>query len=228
MDYLQFVSYSVSIYSECGGCKGCSFAFASRLELLNHYKLKHPHFGRTIPYPCTYVECPCTFKTWNALIVHQSRIHSTQVSNTQKELCTFSCHLSNCKNLANDRDYFIHIDTHLRRNETVCCMFVGCSFKTNVYGTFKSNKSRHHTPHTVTDFIPGIVKTTTLKSPSVNDSFSDSQDEECVEEEVSDTSLVCNSQHKELPTVIEQQLAAALLKLEYLVLLMNFCKNSAT
>uniref|UniRef100_A0A673C5P2 C2H2-type domain-containing protein n=1 Tax=Sphaeramia orbicularis TaxID=375764 RepID=A0A673C5P2_9TELE len=31
-------------------------------------------------HPCTYSKCPCAFKTWNALIVHQSRMHSTQVS----------------------------------------------------------------------------------------------------------------------------------------------------
>ena len=198
-------------------CKGCSVVVASRSELLNHYKLKHPHFGRTIHYPCTYLKCPCTFKTWNALIVHQSRVHPAQVSPIQKQLSTFSCHLCACKNLANEREYFVHINTHLRRNENVCCMFVGCSFQTNIYGTFKSHKSRRHTPHTLNDFIPGIVKTTTLAWPSLHDSFSDCQEEECVEEEVSDTSLDCKGQHKALPDVIEQQLAAALLKLEYLV-----------
>lgn len=79
----------------------------------------------------------------------------------------------------------------------------------------KSHKSRRHTPHTLTDFIPGIVITTTLASLSLHDSFADCQDEECVEEEVSGTSLDWKGQHKALPSIIEQQLAAALL--EYLV-----------
>ncbi|XP_051800542.1 uncharacterized protein LOC127532612 [Acanthochromis polyacanthus] len=197
-------------------CTGCSVAVPSRSELLNHYRLKHPHFGRTIRYPCTYSECPCTFKTWNALMVHQSRVHSTQYNQTQKELSVFSCHLCPCKNLANEREFFVHINTHLKRNENVSCVFVGCSFQTTVYGTFKSHKSRRHTPHTLTDFLPGIVKTTAVasSSPLLDDLFADRQDEECVEEESSDTSL---DQYKALPSVIEQQLAAALLKLECLV-----------
>ncbi|XP_051250261.1 uncharacterized protein LOC127360044 [Dicentrarchus labrax] len=93
-------------------------------------------------------------------------------------------------------------------------MFVGCSFQTSIYGTFKSHKSRRHTPHTLSDFLPGIVKTTTIASPPLDDLFADSQDEECVLEEVSDSS---RDQHNALPSAIEQQLAAALLKLEYLV-----------
>lgn len=193
-------------------CKGCSATVASRSELLKHYKLKHPHFGRTSRYPCTYSKCPCTFKTWNALIVHQSRVHSTP----HKELSIFSCHLCACKNLTNETEFFLHINTHLKRNENVCCMFVGCDYQSSVYGTFKCHKSRHHTPHTLNDFKPGIVKTTTVAPPS-DDLFADSQDEQCVEEEASDTSLDGINQHKELPSVIEQQLAAALLKLEYLV-----------
>ena len=195
-------------------CKGCSVAVQSRSELLHHYKLKHPHFGCTLSYTCTYSKCPCTFKTWNALIIHQSRVHSTQDNQTLKKLSIFSCHLCACKNLANEREFFVHINTHLKRNENVCCMFVGCSFQTSIYGTFKSHKSRRHTPHTLADFLPGIVKTTTIASPPLYDLFSDCQDEECVLEEVSDSS---REQHSALPSAIEQQLAAALLKLEYLV-----------
>lgn len=35
-------------------CKGCSVAVSSRLALLNHYKVKHPYFGRTSQYPCCW------------------------------------------------------------------------------------------------------------------------------------------------------------------------------
>ncbi|KAL7877515.1 hypothetical protein SRHO_G00041580 [Serrasalmus rhombeus] len=198
-------------------CKGCSVYVESRSKLLNHYKLRHPHFGRTTRFPCTYSKCPCTFKTWNALIVHQSRVHSTQYTQTQKELSVFSCHLCTCKNLASEREFFVHINTHLKRNENVSCMFVGCIFETSVYGTFKAHKSRKHTRHALTDFLPGIVRTSTLASPSLDDLCVVDQDEECVEEDVSDSSVGLNNQHTALPSVIEHQLAAALLKLEYLV-----------
>lgn len=39
------------------------------------------------------------------------------------------------------------------------CMFKGCSYKKNIYGTFKSHKTRKHTPYTFEDFKLGIVNT---------------------------------------------------------------------
>ncbi len=41
-------------------------------------------------------------------------------------------------------------------------MFAGCGFQACIYGNFKAHKSRKHTPHTLADFKPGIVKTTTV------------------------------------------------------------------
>lgn len=136
-------------------CKGCTETVSSRSKLLHHYKLKHPHFGRSSCFPCTYLHCPCTFKTWNALIVHQSKIHSTGV--TRKEEAIFSCHLCTCSDLASERDYFAHINAHLKRNETVICMFLGCGCKTNIYCPFKSHKNRKHCHHTLVDFNLGVV-----------------------------------------------------------------------
>src|SRR4029434_4573271 len=94
-----------------------------------------------------------TFRTWNALIVHQSKIHSTGV--TSKEHAIFSCHLCTCNDLASERDYFAHVNTHLKRNETVSCMFLDCDFKTNVYCTFKSHKNRKHCHHSLANFYSG-------------------------------------------------------------------------
>lgn len=195
-------------------CKACPAAVESRSDLLAHYKLHHPHFGRTINYPCTYSDCPCTFKTWNALIVHQSRSHSTQVDQTLDDLATFCCHICNCCNLPNEREYFIHINTHLRKNELVSCMFTDCNFQTSVYGTFKSHKSRHHNPHTLADFRPEIVKNTIVPSHSSSDLF-DCQVEESVEEGLPPVDHTVT--HSEVPSAIQKQLAAALLKLEHLV-----------
>ena len=93
-----------------------------------------------------------------------------------------------CKDLCNERDFFLHINTHLKRNENVICMFVGCKFQTCIYGAFKSDKSRRHTPHTVTYFIPGIVTTTTLVLLLLLGSSADYQ-EEHLEDEVPATRL---------------------------------------
>ncbi|XP_051813200.1 uncharacterized protein LOC127536542 isoform X4 [Acanthochromis polyacanthus] len=190
-------------------CKLCLVAVAGRLALLNHYKLKHPHLGRTSRYPCTFLECPCTFKTWNALHIHHSRDHSTNYK-AVKALSVFKCHICSCKNLGNEREYFAHINAHLKKNEKVTCMFDGCDFHTSVYGTFRSHKSRRHASHSLTDFKPGIV---TTNAPLPFELLpTDGQEDECVE---SDT--VESANPEVLSSAIEKQLAAALLKLEYLV-----------
>ncbi|KAG7481675.1 hypothetical protein JOB18_001839 [Solea senegalensis] len=92
-----------------------------------------------------------------------------------------------------------------------------CSFQSNIYGTFKSHKSRKHTPHTYVDFKPGIVKTTRLATQT--DVQSSDREEEDDGEEVcaGSPSTDVNTQPRELSSLIEQQLGAALLKLEYLV-----------
>ncbi|XP_063047290.1 uncharacterized protein LOC134441029 isoform X1 [Engraulis encrasicolus] len=194
-------------------CKGCESAVQSRSDLLAHYKLHHPHFGRTTNYPCTYTDCPCTFKTWNALIVHQSRVHGTQLGQTLDQLNTFSCHLCSCSNLPNEREYFIHVNTHLRKNEVVSCMFTGCTFQTSVYGTFKSHKSRLHNPHTLADFRPEIVRRTAVPLPP---SSSDLGVTEGVEEDLPPVEQAVP--HSPVPNTLQKELAAALLKLEHLVL----------
>ncbi|XP_028298400.1 uncharacterized protein LOC114460675 [Gouania willdenowi] len=190
-------------------CKLCSVAVAGRLALLNHYKLKHPHLGRTSHYPCTFLECPCTFKTWNALHIHHSRDHSTN-DKAVKVVSIFKCHICSCKNLGNEREYFAHINSHLKKNEKVTCMFHGCDFHTSVYGTFKSHKSRRHASHSLANFKPGIVITNT--SQLVELSPTDDQEDECVESDIVD-----QADSNTLLSAIEKQLAAALLKLEYLV-----------
>ncbi|KAF3848156.1 hypothetical protein F7725_021184 [Dissostichus mawsoni] len=56
-------------------------------------------------------------QTWNALIVHHSKLHFSGV--TRKQEAIFSCHLCACSDLASERDYFCHINAHLKKNETV-------------------------------------------------------------------------------------------------------------
>ena len=117
-------------------CKVCGISVVSRYELLKHSKLKHGHHGNRFRHPCPYSDCPCTFVLWNSLLNHIYRSHQTQASSKTSELCTFSCHLCACHEISNERDYFSHVNEHLRRHETVICMFKGCVFKTNIYNTF--------------------------------------------------------------------------------------------
>ena len=94
-------------------------------------------------------------------------------------------------------------------------MFNGCSFQTCIYGTFKSHKSRNHTPHTLKDFKPEILKTTAFQSLASSDQLLDYQEEE---EQGVDEELSCEVLSPEQSTdAIEQLLATTLLQLEYLV-----------
>lgn len=49
------------------------------------------------------------------------------------------------------------LGVHLRKSETVHCVFRECDFHTNVYGTFASHRSRQHTAHSSSDFWANIV-----------------------------------------------------------------------
>lgn len=74
-------------------------------------------------------------------------------------LSTFSCPVCTCSDLASEREFFLHHNTHLRSNGTVQCVFIGCSLETNIYATFQSHKNRKHNSHSVKDFKPSLVKT---------------------------------------------------------------------
>ena len=197
-------------------CKECDIFVIGRHELLKHFRLQHRNYGRSQRYPCAYLSCPCIFKTWNALHINLSRVHANQSSQEQLESSTFSCHLCTCSNLPTEKEYFAHISTHLKSNETVSCMFVGCSYKTNIYGTFNTHKNRKHTPHTFKDFKPSVVRTTESQEPYGNPGEGTScQDDTAVEANTS-----CSSGDgdvtKSLPRVIEEHFAACLLKLEHI------------
>ncbi|XP_034096114.1 uncharacterized protein LOC117562389 isoform X1 [Gymnodraco acuticeps] len=194
-------------------CKECSESLSGRYELLKHFRLQHRHRQR---YPCPHTNCPCTFKTWNALHIHLNRAHPKQNSQEQLELSIFSCHLCTSSDLPTERDYFVHIGTHFKSHETVPCMFVGCSFETNIYATFHSHKNRKHKPHTLKDFKPGVVRTTLVAQESSDNpvEYAHNQDDSAVEVHSacssSDVDVTQNSSK-----VIEKNFAASLLKLEH-------------
>lgn len=122
-------------------CKDCGKTVTRRSELLKHYKLNHRHYGRGHAYPCTYLNCSCRFKTWNALLSHLSRKHPAQRAVT-KAVSTFECQLCGHNQLSTERDFIQHISQHLKNKETVTCVFQDCEYKTNVYENFKSHKYR--------------------------------------------------------------------------------------
>lgn len=97
---------------------------------------------------------------WIALRSHVSRYHAIQRSLKPEELVTFKCHVCEYNELATEEEYFGHICRHLKNHETVVFMFEGCAYKTNIYDTFKSHKSRKHNPHTLQYFKDEVVRRT--------------------------------------------------------------------
>ena len=141
-------------------CKDCIFQTRRKSTLYKHYKLQHGHYGPSNPQPCLYNDCPCRFKTSAALQTHMSRYHlqDTDPLNVFKNPIAFKCHVCEKNDITTEKTFFEHLHKHLKNNETVVCAFHGCSFTTNVSGTFRSHKSRTHTPHTLADFKIKIVQ----------------------------------------------------------------------
>jgi len=139
--FLCFLSYRM------WKCKDCSLSFSRRSELLKHYQLDHRFHGRHRPYPCVHENCPCSSRTWKALLSHLCRSHPSQQS-SQKEISSFKCYICDNNQLSTERDFFHHIGQHLKNHEVVSCMFDGCSYKTNIH---KTHKWRKHQSCTVND-----------------------------------------------------------------------------
>ncbi len=109
-----------------------------------------------------------------------------------------------------EKDYWTHINAHLKKNELITCMFsYVCNFKTNICGTFKSHKNRKHHYFSLKDFKSGIVTTATVASQESD--FADDVEVEAYYEIESDV-----HSSNDLPNEIKHNFAAALLKLEHL------------
>lgn len=153
-------------------CKDCGTSVSRRSELLKHYKLDHRHYGRRHSYPCIYFHCPCTCKTWNALLSHLSSCHQRP---PQTEPTTFKCLLCNCNQISTLKGYFQHIAQHLKNSETVDCVFQGCSYRTNIYGSFRTHRSRNHRDSLENHLKPGfLVKQGSNVVPSIESHHPDS------------------------------------------------------
>lgn len=184
-------------------CKKCKFETPRRTDLLKHYRLRHGHCGEFLP--CLYWECYCSFKTWGNLQTHLSRSHSSRESAIQKGILSLKCPCCTLSTISTESEYFQHINHHLKKQETVTCVFENCHFKTNIYGTFASHRSRKHTPHSVDDYKTELVQRYVNPLNTGDDPAFEEDDESAVGEDTAD---------KELPDLIESSIAHLMLKLE--------------
>ena len=144
-----------------------------------------------------------------------SRSHQ---SSSQTELTTFKCLICNCNERSTLTDCFQHIAQHLKNSETVDCVFQGCSYRTNIYGSFRTHRSRNHKNCSVNDLKPGIVeKQGSSLGVSVESDCSDSvgfEPPDLSAEDLDDSSFDLN----DLTHNVELKVASLLLKLEHIYL----------
>ncbi|XP_034080784.1 uncharacterized protein LOC117551836, partial [Gymnodraco acuticeps] len=195
-------------------CKHCSLELASRYLLLKHFRQTHAHLRGSCRYPCPYTDCPCSFDTWSKLLNHTYKTHAKQLTPKPVELPTFKCHVCSRRDLT-EKDFFQHINGHLRHNETVPCMFLGCTFKTNIYSTFNTHKNRKHRQHSLKDFIANVVSTSGELDQSHSSAVGPT---ESVDIDQEYETLSCGDASEiHLPNLIEEKIACILLKLENIV-----------
>lgn len=96
-------------------------------------------------------------------------------------------------------------------------MFLGCSFKTNVYSTFHTHKNRKHHPHTLKDLKASVVKfVDPLQVSDTSDKAGCSADVSYDEVETESVTESDDGTVDNLPQLIEKKLAVILLKLEHI------------
>lgn len=185
-------------------CKNCEFRASKRLELLKHYRLKHLHTGQGRSLPCLYSDCPCSFKGWGALRTHLSRDHTP--TEQFEQIVSFSCLVCHLSSFHTERQYFEHLGAHLKKHETLHCVFKDCDYSTNIYSTFASHKSRKHNPHCLDDFKHTVLST--YSSQATEDSSV------LVEEREVTSNETLVREDDDLVKVIVDKLGSLLLKLE--------------
>lgn len=89
---------------------------------------------------------------------HLSRYHVESQTQRPEAILSFTCLLCKTQGFPTEREYFEHVGHHLKSNQTIDCMFEGCNFQSNVYGTFLVHKNRKHTPHTISDFKGAVLE----------------------------------------------------------------------
>lgn len=197
-------------------CKYCSVSYDKRALLFKHYRLKHGSYTRTEPFPCLHDDCLCTFKSMNALKVHLTRHHSKSLVK-QPSVCApdkFCCLSCGFAETCSETEYMKHLyNAHLKVKHQVSCPYKGCNFNSNVYGTFKTHKSRFHKEQDWRCFKSEIIG-------SCGDDDDDEND--LIQENMSDVSVDLDELGEEGSTVdacdlahdLEHNFACLLLKLQ--------------
>jgi hypothetical protein len=130
----------------------------------------------------------------------------------QADILSFKCPCCPLSTISTERQYFEHIGRHLKKQETVDCVFENCHFKSNIYGTFASHRSRKHTPHSLDDFKPELVQRYVNPLNVGDDPVEEDHEGGCdCPEEI------------DLPNLIEKYLSELLLKLESIYMVPQRC-----
>ncbi|XP_048836073.1 uncharacterized protein LOC125711317 isoform X1 [Brienomyrus brachyistius] len=104
------------------------------------------------------------------------------------------------------RQYFEQFGAHLKKYETVRCVFKDCDYSTNVYSTFASHKSRKHNPHCIENFKHTVIQTCSSQATEDSSWLVDESDATSVE------TLV--KQGEDLGIIIVDKIGSLLLKLD--------------
>lgn len=146
-------------------CKLCNLIFGKQIKVLEHYRLHHRNVSSVSPLPCPYDCCICTFQSLNALKIHLTRIHSQKVVQSRDQSAVFLCPLCGCSQPFNDKNVLSHLRTHLKQHETLDCPFKNCHYRTNVYSSFNTHRSRCHPDSDISAFKCEIILKETANHP---------------------------------------------------------------
>lgn len=87
---------------------------------------------KDIRHNSVFFYCPCTFKTFSALHTHFPRRYGPFGVLTSGKVLSFTC--QNCvAGQFSTEEFFVHLKSHLKIQETVECVFKHCDFKTNFF-----------------------------------------------------------------------------------------------
>lgn len=127
------------------------------------------------------------------------------------------CLLCEYKQNSTLKDYLQHLGQHLKNHKTENCIFQRCSYKTNVYDSFRSHRYRNHRLSSVSDLKPEIAARVLPIHHSSEDSDADDLHENVSEDEVA-SSVFDTHGTEDLSNAIERKIASVLLKLEHVFL----------
>lgn len=170
-----------------------------------------------------YQECLCTFKSFNSLKIHLSRVHTENEKQQSERIIKvkFRCQLCDFLEPCQITEYFAHLRRrHLKDHQKVQCPFQGCNFESSVCSTFSAHKSKHHQDQNETLFKPELI-VRMESNENENDSVIDTQEEYAAQEMLPGeldqddfNAEASETQSQDLRQQLEYNLAALFLKMQ--------------